>query len=94
MSHRRLVLLSLCVVIMCAGQMCVPTSGRLEVNDNLRATCPGWTDADIDASLTSYEQFRKEGIPYSHLVVALDELCGGDDVCYVCHLAIQDQVYE
>ncbi len=73
-----------------------PATGRLEVNDGLRAACPMYTDAEIRAYLLAAESDRLAGIDYSTefqdcLLVCQYAIYPGP--CATCMASILAQVY-
>ena len=82
----------------CGGSF--PDAGRLEVNDELRLSCPQWNDQQIAGALLAIEAdrtsgFTKEFEVYSWMSSA--NQAGGDSeatlIGITCGMAIINQVY-
>lgn len=80
-------------LILVAG--CLPTEepfNRLESNDELRMSCPGMTNSDIETMISLAEGDRQNGWIYADELGVVMATCA-DYECVVCLTAIVDQVY-
>ncbi len=95
------VFVSLGLALGLAAGGCPPVTGRLDVNDTLRAACGDYigSDAGIETFLTLTEDERLKGYTKSDMLARNNDNCGiatTADVyidCMACSTAVVDQVY-
>ncbi len=81
---------------------CAPMPPEVEVNDELRAVCPTWSDEGIQLEIEKWVTAWMLGYSYAEARAEAQSQCNqyillvGSDVvneCVICELAIIDAVY-
>jgi len=86
------ILATLVLSTCCAPQGFPGDADRLEVTDDLRASCPTYTEEQIEMLISVIEADRIAGNPYAIEISIVTAGCQNAE-CGVCLVAITDQVY-
>lgn len=74
---------------------CIPAQDidrRLEVTDEIRSSCPGWTDQELGTMISVIESDRLGGATYTSTITTVTEGCYSYE-CVICWVAAVDQLY-